>query len=98
MITSPTLPVNSITLRRTPRISAQSRINRFTRSSLSSRDQSALSHGSVRARTLRTSAERLVKAAFRAVAGETASQEQIDKVREILERAMRDLDGMRDKP
>ena len=35
---------------------------------------------------------------FRAVAGETASQERIDKVREILERAMRDLDGMRDKP
>jgi hypothetical protein len=32
------------------------------------------------------------------VAGETASQERIDKVREILERAMRDLDGMRDKP
>ncbi len=47
---------------------------------------------------IRGPAERLVKAAFRAVAGETASQERIDKVREILERAMRDLDGMRDKP
>jgi DNA-binding PadR family transcriptional regulator len=47
---------------------------------------------------VRGPAERLVKAAFRAVAGETASQERIDKVREILERAMRDLDGMRDKP
>ena len=46
---------------------------------------------------IRGPAERLVKAAFRAVAGETASQEQIDKVREILERAMRDLDGLRDK-
>src|SRR5580658_263363 len=48
---------------------------------------------------VRGPAERLVKAAFRAVAGESASQERIDKVREILERAMRDLDGMRgDKP
>jgi DNA-binding PadR family transcriptional regulator len=46
---------------------------------------------------IRGPAERLVKAAFRAVAGETASQERIAKVREILERAMRDLDGMRDK-
>ena len=46
---------------------------------------------------VRGPAERLVKAAFRAVAGESASQERIDKVREILERAMRDLDGMRDK-
>ena len=47
---------------------------------------------------IRGPAERLVKAAFRAVAGEMASQERIDKVREILERAMRDLDSMRDKP
>ena len=47
---------------------------------------------------IRGPAERLVKAAFRAVAGETASQERIDRVREILERALRDLDGMRDKP
>ena len=47
---------------------------------------------------IRGPAERLVKAAFRAVAGETASQERIARVREILERAMRDLDGMRDKP
>ena len=46
---------------------------------------------------IRGPAERLVKAAFRAVAGETASQERIARVREILERAMRDLDGMRDK-
>ena len=47
---------------------------------------------------IRGPAERLVKAAFRAVAGETASQERIARVREILERALRDLDGMRDKP
>jgi len=46
---------------------------------------------------IRGPAERLVKAAFRAVAGDTATQERIAKVREILERAMRDLDGMRDK-
>jgi DNA-binding PadR family transcriptional regulator len=47
---------------------------------------------------IRGPAERLVKAAFRAVAGETASEERIDRVREILERAMRDLDAMRGKP
>ncbi len=47
---------------------------------------------------IRGPAERLVKAAFRAVAGETASQERIARVREILERALRDLDGMHDKP
>ena len=47
---------------------------------------------------IRGPAERLVKAAFRAVAGETASQERIARVREILERTLRDLDGMRDKP
>ena len=46
---------------------------------------------------IRGPAERLVKAAFRAVAGETASQERIARVREILERALRDLDGLRDK-
>jgi DNA-binding PadR family transcriptional regulator len=46
---------------------------------------------------VRGPAERLVKAAFRAVAGESGSQERIDRVREILERAMRDLDGLRDK-
>jgi DNA-binding PadR family transcriptional regulator len=46
---------------------------------------------------IRGPAERLVKAAFRAVAGETASQERIERVREILERALRDLDGLRDK-
>ena len=39
-------------------------------------------------------AERLVKAAFRAVAGESASHEQIAKVREVLERALRDLDAL----
>ncbi|HYL59588.1 MAG TPA: PadR family transcriptional regulator [Candidatus Acidoferrales bacterium] len=47
---------------------------------------------------IRGPAERLVKAAFRAVAGETASQERIAYVREILERALRDLDSLRDKP
>jgi DNA-binding PadR family transcriptional regulator len=47
---------------------------------------------------IRGPAERLVKAAFRAVAGETASQERIARVREVLERALRDLDAMRDKP
>ena len=46
---------------------------------------------------IRGPAERLVKAAFRAVAGEMGSHERLDKVREILERAMRDLDGLRDK-
>jgi DNA-binding PadR family transcriptional regulator len=47
---------------------------------------------------IRGPAERLVKAAFRAVAGESASQETMDRVREILERAMRELDGLRGKP
>jgi DNA-binding PadR family transcriptional regulator len=47
---------------------------------------------------IRGPAERLVKAAFRAVAGESASQGKIASVREILERALRDLDGLRDKP
>lgn len=47
---------------------------------------------------IRGPAERLVKAAFRAVAGESASQENMDRVREILERAMRELDGLRGKP
>lgn len=46
---------------------------------------------------IRGPAERLVKAAFRAVAGESASQEKMDRVREILERAMRELDGLRGK-
>ena len=43
---------------------------------------------------IRGPAERLVKAAFRAVAGESASHEQIAKVREVLERALRDLDAL----
>jgi DNA-binding PadR family transcriptional regulator len=46
---------------------------------------------------IRGPAERLVKAAFRAVAGETASQERFDRVREILERALRELEGLRGK-
>jgi DNA-binding PadR family transcriptional regulator len=46
---------------------------------------------------IRGPAERLVKAAFRAVAGETSSQERFDKVREILERALRELEGLRSK-
>ncbi len=44
---------------------------------------------------IRGPAERLVKAAFRAVAGELASQGQLDKVREVLERALRELEGLR---
>jgi DNA-binding PadR family transcriptional regulator len=46
---------------------------------------------------LRGPAERLVKAAFRAVAGEMAhgDGERVDKVREILERALRELEAMR---
>jgi DNA-binding PadR family transcriptional regulator len=43
---------------------------------------------------IRGPAERLVKAAFRAVTGESASHEQIAKVREVLERALRDLDAL----
>src|SRR5258708_15673408 len=47
---------------------------------------------------IRGPAERLVKAAFRAVAGETGRKGGLDKGRETFDRAMRDLDGMRDKP
>ena len=45
---------------------------------------------------IRGPAERLVQAAFRAVAGERATESRFDKVREILERALRELDGLRD--
>jgi len=38
--------------------------------------------------------ERLVKAAFRAVAGERASRRQLDRVREILMRALRELEDL----
>jgi|SRR5580658_1232316 DNA-binding PadR family transcriptional regulator len=50
---------------------------------------------------LRGPAERLVKAAFRAVAGEMGQGdrgdhgERVDKVREILERTLRELDALR---
>jgi DNA-binding PadR family transcriptional regulator len=50
---------------------------------------------------LRGPAERLVKAAFRAVAEEMGHgergehSERVDKVREILERALRELEGLR---
>jgi DNA-binding PadR family transcriptional regulator len=43
---------------------------------------------------IRGPAERLVKAAFRAVAGERASQRQLDRVREILLRALRELEDL----
>jgi len=42
---------------------------------------------------IRGPAERLVKAAFRAVAGEQATQ-RIERVREILLRALRDLEEL----
>ena len=45
---------------------------------------------------IRGPAERLVQAAFRAVAGERATEERFGKVREILEKALRDLDALRD--
>jgi len=41
-------------------------------------------------------AERVMKAAFSAMAG--AASSKADQVREILERALRDLEGLRDKP
>jgi DNA-binding PadR family transcriptional regulator len=43
---------------------------------------------------IRGPAERLVKAAFRAVAGDRASHSQIDRVREILLRALRELEDL----
>ena len=45
---------------------------------------------------LRGPAERLVKAAFRAVAGEMASEDRIEQVRRILERALHELEGLND--
>jgi DNA-binding PadR family transcriptional regulator len=41
---------------------------------------------------IRGPAERLVKAAFRAVAGEFATHQQLDRVREILMRTLRELE------
>lgn len=43
---------------------------------------------------IRGPAERLVKAAFRAVAGESATHQRLERVREILLRALRDLEEM----
>jgi DNA-binding PadR family transcriptional regulator len=43
---------------------------------------------------IRGPAERLIKAAFRAVAGDLATHQRLDRVREILLRAMRDLDDL----
>jgi DNA-binding PadR family transcriptional regulator len=43
---------------------------------------------------IRGPAERLVKAAFRAVAGERASERRIERVREILQRALRELEEL----
>jgi DNA-binding PadR family transcriptional regulator len=43
---------------------------------------------------IRGPAERLVKAAFRAVAGELATHQRLERVREILIRAMRELDDL----
>jgi DNA-binding PadR family transcriptional regulator len=43
---------------------------------------------------IRGPAERLVKEAFRAVAGEFASHERIERVREILLRALRELEEL----
>jgi DNA-binding PadR family transcriptional regulator len=44
---------------------------------------------------IRGPAERLVKEAFRAVAGEFATHERLERVREILLRALRELEGLR---
>jgi len=43
---------------------------------------------------IRGPAERLVKAAFRAVAGESATRRRLEMVREILDRALRDLENL----
>jgi DNA-binding PadR family transcriptional regulator len=43
---------------------------------------------------IRGPAERLVKAAFRAVAGEMATNQRLDRVREILLRALRELEEL----
>jgi DNA-binding PadR family transcriptional regulator len=44
---------------------------------------------------IRGPAERLVKAAFRAASGEFATSARLDKVREILERTLRDLEDLK---
>jgi DNA-binding PadR family transcriptional regulator len=44
---------------------------------------------------IRGPAERLVKEAFRAVAGEFATHERLERVREILMRALRELEELR---
>ena len=43
---------------------------------------------------IRGPAERLVKAAFRAVAGERASERRVERVREILQHALRELEEL----
>jgi len=43
---------------------------------------------------IRGPAERLVKAAFRAVAGELATHQRLERVREILLRALHELDNL----
>ncbi|MGH7838146.1 MAG: hypothetical protein ACREQC_10060, partial [Candidatus Binataceae bacterium] len=43
---------------------------------------------------IRGPAERLVKAAFRAVAGELATHQRLERVREILLRALHELDSL----
>jgi DNA-binding PadR family transcriptional regulator len=43
---------------------------------------------------IRSPAERLVKEAFRAVAGEFATHERLERVREILLRALRELEEL----
>jgi DNA-binding PadR family transcriptional regulator len=47
---------------------------------------------------IRGPAERLVKAAFRAVSGEQSTQRQIESVREILLRALHELEEFGHKP
>jgi DNA-binding PadR family transcriptional regulator len=44
---------------------------------------------------VRGPAERVVKAAFRAVAGDSATRARLESVREILDRALRDLENLR---
>jgi DNA-binding PadR family transcriptional regulator len=44
---------------------------------------------------LRGPAERLVKAAFRAAVSETLGEHRLERVREILERALRELEALR---
>jgi DNA-binding PadR family transcriptional regulator len=47
---------------------------------------------------IRGPAERLVKAAFRAASGERSTQPQIERVREILLRALHELEKLEPKP